>query len=259
MSALWQTLAYAFRITSIKQPNSDSWYSAWFVLILVAPLWTNAFVYMVMGRMVYNFTEKARIFGVKAWRFGLYFVLLDIIAFLIQVGGASYASGDKPEHQVLLGLHIYMGGVGFQQAFILLFLFLAIRFHGKLKREVPTERTADAFKLLYTLYAVLVLITVSLNPKDILPPIPLSSPPSPLYILTFRPPDPYNIPPNRILQRHQKHHPQSRSLPIRLRLPHDVHRARPLQRHPPRLHHARQGKRLPEPETAESLQREIRG
>ena len=33
---------------------------------------------MVMGRMVYNFTTEAKIFGVKAWRFTLYFVLLDV-------------------------------------------------------------------------------------------------------------------------------------------------------------------------------------
>lgn len=43
----------------------------------VAPLLTNAFAYMVMGRMVYNFTAQAKIFGVKAWRFTLCFVLLD--------------------------------------------------------------------------------------------------------------------------------------------------------------------------------------
>lgn len=29
--------------------------------------------------MVYNFTTRARIIGIKAWRFGLYFVLLDIV------------------------------------------------------------------------------------------------------------------------------------------------------------------------------------
>jgi len=34
---------------------------------------------MVMGRMVYNFTSKAKLFGIKAWRFTLYFVLLDIM------------------------------------------------------------------------------------------------------------------------------------------------------------------------------------
>ena len=39
---------------------------------------------MVLGRMVYNFTSSAKILGVKAWRFGLYFVLLDI-AFVHQI------------------------------------------------------------------------------------------------------------------------------------------------------------------------------
>jgi hypothetical protein len=47
MSALWQTAAYAFRIISINSPASLGDYATWFVLILVAPLWTNAFVYMV--------------------------------------------------------------------------------------------------------------------------------------------------------------------------------------------------------------------
>ncbi len=46
MSALWQTLVYAFRIVSIKNPASLGPYAAWFTLILVAPLWTNAFVYV---------------------------------------------------------------------------------------------------------------------------------------------------------------------------------------------------------------------
>ena len=39
---------------------------------------------MVLGRMVYNFTASGKILGVKAWRFGLYFVLLDI-AFVLRI------------------------------------------------------------------------------------------------------------------------------------------------------------------------------
>ena len=92
-SGLAQTICYIFRVLSIQHPTSFSDYAAWFILILVstrsldcifladllkvAPLLTNAFAYMVMGRMIYNFTAQAKIFGVKAWRFTLYFVLLD--------------------------------------------------------------------------------------------------------------------------------------------------------------------------------------
>ncbi|KAL8636422.1 MAG: hypothetical protein Q9228_006179 [Teloschistes exilis] len=108
---------------------------------------------MVMGRMVYNFTSRARLFGIKAWRFTLYFVLLDIIAFIVQAGGASIASGqDKPRHTILLGLHIYMGGVGFQEFFVLIFCYIAFRFSQQIKRENPI-RLAQAQLLILIEYA----------------------------------------------------------------------------------------------------------
>ncbi|KAL8806856.1 MAG: hypothetical protein Q9200_004893 [Gallowayella weberi] len=160
MSALWQAICYILRVLSIKNPASMGYYSGWFILILVSPLWTNAFVYMVMGRMVYNFTYRARLLGIKAWRFTLYFVLLDIVAFIIQAGGAASASGNnKPEHEVLLGLHIYMAGVGFQQFFVLVFFYIAFRFQQQIKKEQPS-RLPQALALLYTQYAALVLITI---------------------------------------------------------------------------------------------------
>lgn len=59
---------------------------------------------MVLGRMVYNFTSSAKILKFKAWRFGLYFVLLDIVAFVIQAAGASMASGNNiPQSQIFRG------------------------------------------------------------------------------------------------------------------------------------------------------------
>lgn len=79
MSGIWQTVAFVFRILSIQVPASETNYAIWFVLILVAPLWTNAFVYMVVGRIVWNFKKGASIFRVKAWNFGLFFVILDIM------------------------------------------------------------------------------------------------------------------------------------------------------------------------------------
>lgn len=48
MSALWQLTTYISRIISIYTPADLGYYAAWFVLILIAPLWTNAFVYVSM-------------------------------------------------------------------------------------------------------------------------------------------------------------------------------------------------------------------
>ncbi|KAI9826360.1 MAG: hypothetical protein M1832_000277 [Thelocarpon impressellum] len=162
LGTAWQMLAFIFRILSIDNPTNYSHYSTWFVLILVAPIWTNAFVYMVMGRMVYNFLARQSLCGIQAWRFGLYFVVLDVVAFLVQLGGAGMATGqDVPLDQVMRGLHIYMGGVGFQQAVIIGFAYLAFKFTQQLRREPFTERTPAAWRLTYVIGVVLVLITVS--------------------------------------------------------------------------------------------------
>lgn len=80
MGAAWETGNYISRILAIDQPTNVGVYTAWFILILLAPLWINAYVYMVLGRMVYNFTSSAKILHVKAWPFGLIFVLLDILS-----------------------------------------------------------------------------------------------------------------------------------------------------------------------------------
>ncbi|KAG8526875.1 uncharacterized protein KY384_008304 [Bacidia gigantensis] len=161
MGAIWQTAAYIFRVLSIQHITNETFYILWFVLILLAPLWTNAFVYMVLGRMVYNYTSTAKILGVKAWRCTLIFVLLDILAFILQLTGAVMASGDDLTNaQIMRGLHIYMGGVGIQQFFILCFLFLAFRFQQRMKRDTPMASMHQPLALLYTIYAVLFLITV---------------------------------------------------------------------------------------------------
>jgi hypothetical protein len=79
MGGTLETLAMIARCLSIQYPTSEPLYAIWFVLILVSPLWINAFVYMIMGRMVYNFIPAQKIGGIPARRFGLCFVLLDIL------------------------------------------------------------------------------------------------------------------------------------------------------------------------------------
>ncbi|KAH6879318.1 RTA1 like protein-domain-containing protein [Alternaria rosae] len=162
-SALAQTINYVCRIFSIQKPNDLGPYAAWFVIILIAPLFTNAFVYMVMGRMMWNYIPDAKIYGVTAWRFSTYFVVFDIIALLIQVAGASSSGASRQANQqVLNAIHIYMGGVAVQQLFILIFFFYAIKFHRTVLRQIleGMEDASSALPLLYGIYAVLLLITI---------------------------------------------------------------------------------------------------
>ncbi|TVY16682.1 Sphingoid long-chain base transporter RSB1 [Lachnellula arida] len=171
-SGALQTVNYVFRIISIKNPTSlvidyhaveRGLNANLFIATKIAPVFTNGFVYMVMGRMIWNYIPDATIFRITAWRFSTYFVVLDIIALIIQViGAASAANSKSPKSQVLTAIHVYMGGVAFQQFFILVFTIFAMRFHRtvlRLRRQgVPGA--ASALPLLYAIYAVLLLITI---------------------------------------------------------------------------------------------------
>jgi hypothetical protein len=79
IGGLLEFLAMVARALSIQHPTSYVLYAIWFVLVLVSPLWINAFVYMIMGRMIYNFIPTGKIWGVPARRLGVYFVTLDIL------------------------------------------------------------------------------------------------------------------------------------------------------------------------------------
>lgn len=155
MSGLWQTLTYIFRTASIQVPGSYNLYAAWFVLILVAPLWTNAFVYMLFGQTVWNFTESKRLGGLKAQHFGVIFVVLDIVAFAVQVYGAAKACAKNAlQAAVYLGLHIYMAGVGIQLFFILIFaVYSGMLFHSTWRGRYDSQKHGHAYICL-TLLAV---------------------------------------------------------------------------------------------------------
>lgn len=159
MSALWQTLSYIFRTLSIQNPASYSDYAAWFVLILVAPLWTNAYAYILFGRMVWSYTATHKLWRIKAWQFGLIFIILDIVAFVVQVTGAVQATGSNTtDQQVLDGLHIYMGGVGLQLGFILVFCICTLQFFLE-TRQGPNAR--EALTLFFAQLLALAMIIVS--------------------------------------------------------------------------------------------------
>ncbi|KUL82894.1 hypothetical protein ZTR_08998 [Talaromyces verruculosus] len=82
---------------------------------------------MTVGRMVWFFDETRKLAKLSAQRFGTLFVLLDVFSFIVQVIGAVQIAILKSSHNTqLLGLHIYMAGIGLQQFFILCFTGLMI-------------------------------------------------------------------------------------------------------------------------------------
>lgn len=171
MAAVWELGAFFTRTLSTKKQQSVGLVFISEILVLLAPLWVNAFDYMLFARMIHFFMPSKRLFGIKAGTFAIVFVVLDVVAFFIQlIGGTTAGPTDTPEQQ-LKGIHIYMGGIGLQEFFIVCFVGLVIKFQIEVRRSLNQYGSltmagasgawdGKARRLLYTLYASLTLITV---------------------------------------------------------------------------------------------------
>jgi len=123
---------------------------------------------MLLGRMVHYFLPSQKVFHVRAVRFSVFFVWFDILSFLVQLGGASILSNtDASASTTQLGIHIYMGGIGLQLFFIVIFTSLAIAFHREMSQldKSGVVLRQGWTKMLYALYASLALISVSFHPQ----------------------------------------------------------------------------------------------
>ncbi|KAH6612071.1 RTA1 like protein-domain-containing protein [Boeremia exigua] len=165
IASLWETGAYAFRALGSKDQQSSGIATVAQILVLVAPIWVNAFAYMVFARIVHFYSPTRKVWFFSPSILALIFVTLDIISFIIQlVGGGMAGPGSTPDSQKK-GLNIYMGGIGMQEGFIILFLGLVIKFHrDQLQAEsigrLAENKIAGWRWMIYALYGCLLAITI---------------------------------------------------------------------------------------------------
>lgn len=159
MGGLWEALSFASRIASAHDPTKKGIYDASFLLLIISPLLINAFDYMLLGRMVTLYVFDEKVAGIRGAKMGVIFVCFDIISFIVQLGGG-LLSLSKTVKTANLGLHVYTGGVIFQQILILGFLVLTIKFQSMLRSKSGERSTIrGATTLLHVLRGSLALIT----------------------------------------------------------------------------------------------------
>jgi hypothetical protein len=170
MGALWELGAMVFHTLQARQQDNANYNTGYSLLFLLAPLWVNAFLYMTLGRMVNFFDESKKLAGIKAKRFGSIFVWLDISAFIVQAVGVSITTQTNVSSDtIMMGVHIYMGGIGLQELFIICYTTLMVKLHKRLIRNeqlgINIERLHRGSMpwrwLFYGIYAGLFCITVS--------------------------------------------------------------------------------------------------
>ena len=87
MGSTWEFASFALRVAGTKNQQSTPIAFVSQILVLLAPMWVNAFDYMVMGRMIYFFVPEQKIWGIKGIKIAKIFVWLDILSFITQVAG----------------------------------------------------------------------------------------------------------------------------------------------------------------------------
>ncbi|KAH6895722.1 RTA1 like protein-domain-containing protein [Thelonectria olida] len=160
MGASWELAAFAIKTIGAHDQQKLAYVIWGTLLFLLAPLWINAFVYMTVARMVYFRIPEKKIWGVRAIRLGTLFIWLDVVCFLVQVGGGSMLSSDNSASTIRLGQKIYMVGIGIQLAFIVLFGGMTCWFYYRLAQLEGHSNLGRIKYLIWTMITVLVLVMV---------------------------------------------------------------------------------------------------
>ncbi|KAB8293843.1 hypothetical protein EYC80_009324 [Monilinia laxa] len=124
-------------------------------LVLLAPMWVNTFVYMVLGRMIYFFVPDQKVWGIKGIQIAKIFVWLDVISFITQLAGGVLISPGADQNILRTGIHIYMGAIAIKFMFVMQQRERSI---GVSANQILDQRHRGLRSLLYIMFASLALI-----------------------------------------------------------------------------------------------------
>ncbi|KAK4097356.1 hypothetical protein N658DRAFT_434157 [Parathielavia hyrcaniae] len=168
MGALWEFVCFALRTLGAFDQQDGGLVVGSTLLFLLAPLWINAFVYMVVARLVHFLLPppSQRIFGLSPRWLAKVFVAADVASFFIQAAGGGMLANQDGGDTVETGRRVYMAGIGVQLLFVVIFVVVTAVFHVRLERLLKVgllEARCDpalARHLVWSVFAVIALIVV---------------------------------------------------------------------------------------------------
>lgn len=132
-----ETFGYYGRFWSHQSPHDFGAYSLQFLLILVAPIFLAATIYMSLGRIIQALhADKLAAIRPK-WRTKL-FIFFDIICFLVQMAGAGMQITTS-ESMRSTGRIVVIIGLVAQVLVFGIFILIAWRFNANFKKEEITD------------------------------------------------------------------------------------------------------------------------
>jgi hypothetical protein len=132
------------------------------LLILLAPAFFAASIYMVLGRII-RLTDGESHSIIRASWLTKVFVAGDVLSFLAQSSGGGLMAKAKTASDVKLGQNVITAGLGIQVLFFGLFIIVAGVFHIRI-HKVPTSRSRSSTipweRHLFVLYSASALILI---------------------------------------------------------------------------------------------------
>ncbi|PYH91849.1 RTA1 like protein [Aspergillus ellipticus CBS 707.79] len=145
IGGILETIGYVGRLLSSQQsPNySVGAYAMQSALILIAPAFLAASIYMTLGRIIRMLhAEQSSVIGLR-WLTQI-FVTGDVLSFLMQASGAGLMVSNSNDPTT--GEHIIVGGLFVQIIFFGFFIITAVIFQSRLSKT-PTSESVEMSKV----------------------------------------------------------------------------------------------------------------
>ncbi|KAI8312887.1 hypothetical protein K4K59_005213 [Colletotrichum sp. SAR11_240] len=131
LGGICDTFGHLGRAWAGSAPLSPKPFMLQLMLILVAPVFISATLYITLGRL------KESLLGHPRRRCSptSIFILTDIVAFCTQIGGSLVQVIANPKIMEIGG-HVVLGGLLFQLVVLVVYFALVVRFQRATQREV---------------------------------------------------------------------------------------------------------------------------
>lgn len=172
VGAFLEVFGYGIRCASLKQPDRIPLYAVSATLIVIAPVFVCASLYLLMDRLIWTggdersskTSPKFLFVNVRRRWLPRIFVTLDIISCLTQASGSGIASsGDWEGSEKDTGTGVLIGGLVLQVITFTAFLIIVGSFHRKSK-NAGKSIDQGVEKLLRGIYIAGFFILVSEKP-----------------------------------------------------------------------------------------------
>ncbi|CAJ0550896.1 Ff.00g108260.m01.CDS01 [Fusarium sp. VM40] len=166
IGGLFEIAGLAARIYSCTHRSDQGSYGAQIMLILLAPIFFAASIYMFLGRLIAS-ANYPSLCGIRTRWLSKVFVVGDVLCFLVQVCSAGiFVSSDNTGEQTD-GENVILAGLGLQVIILIIFIAFAIIFDVTVIKKVyprsanPNSRLLPKMAILYLCSTLVIFRNIS--------------------------------------------------------------------------------------------------